>query len=107
MKLKLSNINLNNDKLIINLSDMISHLRILQNFDISWSSISIQQLITVTESLLNRQRSIRHINLSYNRLDFEDPIERVKSLEVIENLSSLFEKAYVLCHIKLSGMNFD
>ena len=107
MKIKLSNINLNNDKLIENLSDMMSNLRILQNFDISWSSITIKQMVTVTESLLNRQRSIRHINFSYNRLDFVDPDQRKLSLEVMENLFSLFEKAYVLCHVKLSGMNFD
>ena len=25
----------------------------------------------------------------------------------MENLFDLFEKAYVLCHLKLSGMNFD
>lgn len=106
MKLKVSNINLNNDGVIENLADLVSNSRILQLFDISWTSISISHLVKITESLINRQRSIRHINLSYNRLDFEKEFEKELSLKVMTNLYTLFEKAFVLCHVKLSGMNF-
>ena len=63
-------------------------------------------MVRITECLIDRQKSIRHINLSYNRLDFETPIELEKSLKVMTNMYTLFDKAFVLCHVKLSGMNF-
>lgn len=107
MKLKLANFNLNDDLIVDNLCEMISLSRILQLFDVSWASLTVYHLARITESLIERSKSIRHINFSYNQLQFEKVgAEQAESHKVLENLYSLFEKAYVLCHVKLSGMRF-
>ena len=47
------------------------------------------------------------MNLSYNKLYLEEnDHEREQSLQVLNNLNQLFGKSFILCHVKLSGMNF-
>ena len=108
MKLKLSNINLNSENVTYYLSEMITNNNILQLLDLSWACLNATNLEKITNALICRKQSIRHINFSYNKLNFQaDHPELENSQKVIANLKELFEDAKVLCHVRLSGMNIS
>ena len=102
MKLKLSNINLNS------VTDTVCEILetgspLLQAIDFSWSFLTPANLEIITYSILARKSTIRHLNLSYNKLH----PNCASSVQVVENLKELFWGASVLCHVRLSGMDFN
>jgi len=44
----------------------------LISFDISWGQLLPKELSTISAGLARSAKSLRNLNLSYNRLNFED-----------------------------------
>ena len=110
MKLKLSNVNLNENKIVNNLVELLASREILMTLDISWSKLTPRQLNKITQKLQDPDayplRNIRNLNISYNSLHFiENKPDFKDSEEVVENLINLVSNSNVLNHIDISGMN--
>lgn len=71
MKLKLSKMNLRSG----NLNDIIgviNHANSLILLDISWGQLLPKELAAISQALAQHARSLRNLNLSYNRLNFDE-----------------------------------
>jgi len=81
--------------------------KVLQNIDLSWAKLTPKNLEQISFALLNKIKSIRMINFSYNKLNFDDDhFEYYHSVNFLENIKQFLGTSVVLNHVKLSGMNF-
>ena len=71
MKLRISNISLNNPECIKNLCTTITKTKVLQLINFSWTSLTPEQMAMLSACLVERLLSMRTIDLSYNKLNFE------------------------------------
>ena len=70
-KLKLSNINLNDIKLVRSIVWMMQNQsKVLYSLDLSWSNLSAQSMSLIAEQLALYPWTFKYINLSYNSLNF-------------------------------------
>ncbi len=108
MKLKLSNNNLSTDPVVTQqLGFSIETTRALQLLDLQWAKLTPKNLETLGESLLYRLKSLRMLNLSYNKLVFEEGHpDYGPSVGFLELLKQFLETSLVINHVKLSGMNY-
>ena len=72
MKLKLSKMNLRNDQIVMLISKTIGIASSLISFDISWGQLLPKELAIISDGLARYAKSMRNLNLSYNRLNFDD-----------------------------------
>ena len=76
--------------------------------DISWGKLLPRDLVTISIAL-GTASSMRNLNLSYNRLNFDevaDPVQASDSMVFMNNIKIFFENAMFVNHINFSGMDF-
>ena len=83
---------------------MLSHL------DLSWTKLSPEELVKLSEVLKNEDayplRNIRNLNISYNSLYFDETNQKtLPSEEFIENMIEYVNNSKVINHLDISGMN--
>ena len=109
MKLKLSNIDLNDDRLLELLLEVLDNKEILTHLDLSWTKLKPVQLLALSETLKKDDgyplRNIRNLNLSYNSLFFDEKAkEPLPSDKFVENLIEFIQNTRALNHLDISGM---
>jgi hypothetical protein len=72
-KLKLSKVNLHDDKIVELICNIIENNRNLISLDISWGSLSSKHMFMIAKSLVESENVIMNLNLSYNSLTFIEP----------------------------------
>lgn len=117
-KLKLSNVNLNDNQIVQNLCDLLANRPFIMNLDLSWTRLQskhLNQIIMVLDE--KSEHSMRNLNLSYNCLlqppkdegayYDENDINYESTEEFAETLWEYITKNEVLNHLDISGMNFS
>ena len=65
-----------------------------------------KELAILSISLSQHSKNLRNINLSYNRLNFDEAGEaKVQSERFLTNLEEFFEQSKFVNHVNFSGMN--
>lgn len=110
--MKLSFINLADDKSLQHLLQFLSTSKTLSHFDLSWSHLSTKQLTAVVRACQENSQQLRHLNLSYKniastfRTDLDRPQLEKQILEFVEALKTYISQSVVLNHLDLSGIDF-
>ena len=91
MKLKLSNVNLNDNIIVQHLVTLLETRRMLTHLDLSWTRLTPTQLVKISEILMSDEdypiRILRNLNLSYNSLYFDETKDStLPSEEFVDNL---------------------
>ena len=110
MKLRVSNINLCNTQAVETLCQIISNTKVLQLLNVSWARLSCQHLSMISARLIDRVLSLRSVDLSYNRLQFNqdhNADEFYFTQIFMDNLIAYLDKSILINHLKLSGMSYD
>jgi len=110
MKLKLSNVNLNDNRIGDLLVELLKTREILTHLDLSWTKLKPSHLCEISEVLKSEDaypvRNLRNLNLSYNSLYFDETAADVlPSEEFVENLIEYIGISETLNHLDISGMN--
>ena len=110
MKLKLSNVNLNDNKVVENLCETIKSKEFLSQLDLSNCGLGPAQLLMISDELIcpdsNPIQVLRNLNIGYNRLNFPlSSPECIDSEQFIDNLLAFIEDTKSLNHLDISGMN--
>ena len=81
----------------------------LQVLDLSWASLTPKQLNLIAHELKDVDGpSLKNLNLSYNRLDFQSSDEdSAYSRKFLSNMRNFFQGARWLNHLNMSGMNIE
>ena len=105
MKLRISNVFMNNQPIVDGLCEIIKNCDVLTTIDFSWSSIPTSKLVDLAEALMDRVYTMRSIDFSYNKLAPEDLSDEDNYVvEFIDKMCEFLEEALVINHLKLSGM---
>ena len=107
-KLKLSNINLNDVKLVQEMVWMMQNQsKVLYSLDLSWTNLSAHSMYLIADQLNLHPWTFKYINLSYNNLNFKPghPDEE-KSLMFVDKMMIYIKKTDMLNHLDLSGLCF-
>ena len=72
-KLKLSKINLHDDKIVELICNIIENNLNLISLDVSWGSLTSKQMFMISKSLVESENVLMNLNLSYNSLTFVEP----------------------------------
>ena len=67
-----------------------------------------KDLATISTALAGSAPSMRNLNLSYNKLNFDivaDPITAADSAVFMKNLKEFFEHSIYVNHVNFSGMD--
>ena len=73
--------------------------------DLSWACLTPVDLALISKTLSMEAWSLRNLNLSYNKLDFDSSREARKNSELfISNMEKFFWEALFINHINFSGM---
>ena len=110
MKIRISSINLNHRKIVDTLCQIITSTRVLQMINFSWAQFSCEHLSMIASCLCDRVLSLRSIDFSFNRLNFNEdlnPNDFYFSNKFIEHLNEFLGKSILINHLKLSGMNYN
>ena len=110
MKLRISSINLNHRQIVDTLCQIITSTRVLQMINFSWAQFSCEHLSMISSCLCDRVLSLRSIDFSFNRLNFNEELnwnEYYFSQKFVESLNEFLEKSILINHLKLSGMNYS
>ena len=117
MKLKVTNLQIQMQKfdLIENMSKTIKVAKNMIMLDLSWSQLQPQDLYEISVALTTDTYALRNLNLSYNKLQFQNDENKlvvnqkdVKYSEAfMENMITFMYEALFINHINFSGMNFD
>lgn len=108
MKLTFSKIDLNDDELIWNLGYMLQTKKYLQYIDLSCTCLTPKQLEFMSAELRHLAEQLRELNLSYNRLVFDEtasPEDAACSASFVVNVAEWVQNAKMLSHLNLSGMD--
>jgi hypothetical protein len=105
-KLRLSAINLNDEKTIHHLCMVISTYQgELMSINLSNTSLTPKYLSMISEELKKCPFYIKKLDLSYNTLNFSTkPIEIEYSKKFVKDMSLFFELTDLLHHLDISGM---
>jgi Ran GTPase-activating protein (RanGAP) involved in mRNA processing and transport len=111
-RLKISKINLNDDKIVDQLCNIIEKDRNLTSIDLSWGSLGPKHLLKICESLKDSKNALMNINLSYNSLCFIEPTNDQKEMffnseDFFQELCDFLEETKNLVHLDLSGLSFQ
>ena len=111
-KLKLSKTNLNDDKIVEQLCQIIETNRNLTSLDISWGSLSSKHMFMIAKSLNEAENVIMNLNLGYNSLTFLEPANNQKEIfynseDCFEQLCEYLQATQYLVHLDLSGLSFQ
>jgi len=71
-KLKLSNVILNDAKIVEQLCTIIETMSFVNTLDLSWGSLSSSHMCKIAQSLLKVPNNIMNLNISYNSLSFKE-----------------------------------
>ena len=89
-KLKLSKINLHDDRIVETLCQLIELSKNLTSLDISWGSLSSKHMFMIAKSFNDESGNVlMNLNLSYNSLTFIEPTN--KHRENFYNSEDFFE----------------
>ena len=113
MKIKFSNMNLHtySGEIVHTMCDIIKINKALIFCDLSWAKLIPKDLVMIAFQLGRTAKSLRNLNLSYNKLSFKSDEQVVGfhavkfSNEFIDNIEMLLEEAIFINHINFSGMN--
>lgn len=78
MKLKLSNVNLQDNQLVDQIIEVLKTKEFLTHLDLSWTRLNPKQLLKISEVLIDSSvipgplTLLRNLNLSYNSLYFDE-----------------------------------
>ncbi len=76
--------------------------------DLSWSRLFPKDLASLSVALSNGAWSLRNLNLSYNKLEFNlNPVDRMHSQLFMDNMEKFFWEALFINHVNFSGMNLN
>ena len=70
MKLRISNMSLNNKSIINQIKTVIKKSKVLQLINLSWAQLSPENLADILKVIPDRLLSLRSLDLSYNVLNF-------------------------------------
>ena len=70
MKLKVSNMNLRDDRIVKNICETLNYNKNIILLDVSWGKMLPKHLADLAEALAMKAKSLRNLNLSYNSLNF-------------------------------------
>mgnify|MGYP003854278695 CR=1 FL=1 len=76
----------------------------------SWAQFSCEHLSMISSCLCDRVLSLRSIDFSFNRLNFNEELNQNEyyfSQKFVEGLNEFLEKSILINHLKLSGMNYS
>jgi Ran GTPase-activating protein (RanGAP) involved in mRNA processing and transport len=106
MKLRISNVFMNNEPIVKGLCDILTSCKVLTMVDFSWNSIPAKKLSIIVEAMKKRNETMRSVDLSYNKLSPEDIFleDNCYIDEFIDKMCEFLEEAKVINHLKLSGM---
>ena len=72
--------------------------------DLSWSRLFPKDLASLSVVLSNGAWSLRNLNLSYNKLEFNlNPMDRMYSQLFMDNMEKFFWEALFINHVNFSG----
>ena len=103
MKLRISNVEMKANYFCESLCQIISNSRVLQQINFSWASLSMESLAKISICLEDRILSLRSIDLSYNRLNFNPENEKdyKHSMTFLENICKFLKNSILINHLKL------
>lgn len=105
-KIKLSNLNLNDNKIVDMICQIIQCKEFVTHLDFSWSCLSASHLNKIAMELVKNPHFIRNLNLSYNSLTYDEKhADFAASEQFVENMCEYLEQAWILNHLDLSGLN--
>jgi len=109
MKLKLSNVDLNDNRIQELLLELLEKKEILTHLDLSWTKLKPNHLKAISLVLKKDGgypiQNIRNLNLSYNSLIFDETAkDPLPSDQFIENLLEFIQTSRALNHLDISGM---
>ena len=107
-KIKVSNMNLNDNHISNTICKLIEEQKFLTNLDISWGRFSAQHLFSISKSLCINPNQIVNLNISYNSVTFkEHQVDQFfNSEDFLDQFCEYLEATESLNHIDLSGLSF-
>lgn len=107
IKLKVSKINLRGGMAMKLITEVLFTARNMILLDISWAKLMPKELAALTKALAGNCRSMRNLNLSYNRLNFDgaDKTQVAYSEAFLSHLEEWIDIARFVNHVNFSGMN--
>ena len=72
MRLKLSVMDLSEDRIANNICEIMDKNNFLQDLDISRTKLQSHQLLNIAKTLLSRPDKIRKLNFANNELEFQE-----------------------------------
>ena len=117
MKLTLSNINLNDNKIIEDICNILSskYQKFVHHIELSWCSLTPKHLVGLVEEVRYCHENIRSLDLSYNSLYFNQnegansqtqQEDLNHSIAFVDLLCEYLVKQDMLNFLNISGMNF-
>lgn len=107
-KIKISNMNLNDNTITNTICKLIEEKQFLTNLDISWGRFSAQHLHSISRSLHKNPNQIVNLNISYNSVTFKElQVDQFfNSEDFFDQFCEYLEETESLNHIDLSGLSF-
>ena len=117
MKLTLSKINLNDNKIVEDLCNIVSskYQKFVHHLELSWCSLTPKHLARIVEEVRYCHENIRSLDLSYNSLYFNQnegansPLQQEDldhSVAFVDLLCEYLDSQDMLNFLNISGMNF-
>ena len=109
MKLKLAHTNLNDNKVVDLIVEVLRTRNILTHLNLAWTKLTATHLWTISDELADENgfpiKTLRNLNLSYNCLHFDETKYDEPSEYFVENMIEFIKSTKALNHIDISGMN--